>query len=229
MDALLASTVPALFGWGWTARWDWWWAALPMCFAMVPFLLRRENRFDWLLLGCFVALAVAHLGTRAHGLHGFGPRYYFDVFFALYLLTARGFQELGRIGAEPDRERAGGRPRLAAAFASASLFAALNIPALASLPQRLALYRGYNHVDGSLRTQIEQLDVDRALILFAERDWRNWAVASTMMSADATDDLAFATSRDDDSALLEYYDDRPVYLWSDGELKELQEQQAIGR
>ncbi len=75
LDAILASTVPALFGWGWGSSWVWMFQALPLAFAWIPFLLRRAGRAELLLLAVVACLAAAHLGTRAHGLHGYGPRY----------------------------------------------------------------------------------------------------------------------------------------------------------
>jgi len=222
MDALLASTLPALFGWGWTLPGEWWWTALPLAFAAVPFLLRRQNHADWLLLGCFAAMVVGHLGTKGHGLHGFGPRYYFDVFFALYLLTARGFQELARIGAEPDSDRGGHRLELSSVIAAAALFLVLTMSAATLLPHRLSLYRGYNNVDGALTRQMKERGIDRGLVLFAKSDWRNWAAAAPMMSADPKGDLAFATSLEDNTGLFDFYHDRPIYVWQDGSLVPLE-------
>jgi hypothetical protein len=219
MDALLASTVPALFGWGWTMPGAWWWTALPLAFAAVPFLLRRQTHADWLLLGCFAAVVIGHIGTKGHGLHGFGPRYYFDVFFALYLLTARGFQELARIGAEPNSDRVGHRLELSSVVASAALFLVLVMSSATLLPGRLSLYRGYNNVDDALRRQLKERGVDRGLVLFAEDDWRNWAAAAPMMSANTAGDLAFATSLEDNTELFDFYRDRPVFIWKDGSLE----------
>jgi hypothetical protein len=219
LDAVLASTVPALFGWGWGSSWVWLFQALPLAFAWIPFLLRRAGRAELLLLAVVACLAAAHLGTRAHGLHGFGPRYYFDAFFALYLLTARGVLELGRIGT--DAAAAGERaPRnLATAAAAAVLLAGLCLPAAIGLPERLRLYRGYNGVDSSLEGAIAGAGLDRALIVFAGSDWQDWAMASRHMTGQLAGDLVFARGLDDNSALWAAYPDRPVWTWQDGRLE----------
>jgi hypothetical protein len=215
MDALLATTIPALYGWGWGFAWGWLFQALPLAFASVPFLLRRAGREDLLLAACFAGLALVHLGTKANGLHGFGPRYYFDGFFCLHLLTARGFQELARITYHP--------PTMAATrAATVILFLALNLPAAFMLPDRIGLYRGYNHVDSSLERAIEEDGVDRAIILFTEDYWQDWAMASRLMTADGADDLIFAKSLDDNSALWAAYPDHPVYTWSEAGLEPLE-------
>ena len=219
MDALLASSQPALFGWGWGYAATWFLTALPLAVVFAPILLRRLNRHDILLLACFGALALLHLGTRAHGLHGFGPRYYFDGFFALYLLAARGFQELARIGVGPDVTVARPRYGSPAFLMSAALFVTLNGSALIMLPERLELYRGYNRVDGSLVREIRRLDTGRALILFGESDWRNWAMASPLMAGDGGGDFVFGQDLEDNSALFRFAPDRPAYLWLAGELQ----------
>jgi hypothetical protein len=219
LDAVLASTVPALFGWGWGSSWVWLFQALPLAFAWIPFLLRRAGRAELLLLAVVACLAAVHLGTRAHGLHGFGPRYYFDAFFALYLLTARGVLELGRIGT--DEAAAGERaPRnLATAAAAAVLLAGLCLPAAIGLPERLRLYRGYNGVDSSLEGAIAEAGLERAIVVFGGDDWQDWAMASRHMTGQLAGDLVFARGLDDNSALWAAYPDRPVWTWQDGRLE----------
>jgi hypothetical protein len=221
MDVLLASSQPALFGWGWGYAASWFLTALPLAVVFIPFLLRRPNAYDILLLTSFVTLALLHLGTQAHGLHGFGPRYYFDGFFALYLLAARGFQELARIGVGPDATVVRPRYGSPAFLMAATLFVTLNASALAMLPQRLELYRGYNRVDGSLERAIHELVTDRALVVFAELDWRNWAMASPLMAGDGGGDFLFGQDLEDNSALFRFAGDRPAYLWLAGKLEPL--------
>jgi hypothetical protein len=221
MDTLLASSQPALFGWGWGYAASWFLTALPLALVVLPILLRRVNRYDALLLTCFASLVLLHLGTRAHGLHGFGPRYYFDGFFALYLLVARGFQELARIDVGPDVTMVRPRYGSPAFLMAAALFVTLNGSALLMLQQRLELYRGYNRVDRSMVSAIQQLGTERALIVFGEPDWRNWAMASPLMDGDGGGDFVFGQDLDDNAALFRFAPDRPAYLWLGGELKPL--------
>ena len=222
LDAILASTVPALHGWGWMYSRSVLFLAIPLAFAWIPFLLRRASREDLLLAGFFVALAAVHLGTQAHGLHGFGPRYYFDAFVVLFLLTARGFQELARVVPVPAGDRAG--PAAVGGFATTAaaviLFAILCIPAATVLPDRLRLYSGYNGVDASLEKAVARLDLQRGIVLFTADDWRNWAMAARMMTDGLHDGLVFARSLDDDSDLWRAYPDLPIFAWEDGNLTE---------
>jgi hypothetical protein len=96
LDVLVYSAGNVLHGWGWSAFHGQFWVALAFAFALVPFLLRRHNAADVVLAAMVVSVIAAHLGSRGHGLHGFGPRYLFEVFAPLFILTARGFVELAR-------------------------------------------------------------------------------------------------------------------------------------
>ena len=224
LDAILASTVPAIHGWGWGLSGGWLFLALPLALAMVPFLLRRHTASDALLAAWFLCLMAVHVGTEAHGLHGFGPRYYFDAFAAIFLLTARGFQELARMtsntqgtGRETPTSEGTSRTRIAAVV----LFAALAGSTAVTLPQRLGLYRGYNGVDASLERAVAHAGVDRGLILFGEDNWRDWAMAARMMTGPRRHDLIFARSHDRNSALWNAYPDLPAYIWKGGRLEAL--------
>lgn len=213
LDALLASTCSALFGWGWDRFHGLFPLALALAFAAVPFLVRRARPTDWLLAAMVGAVVLAHLGVRANGLHGFGPRYYFEIFACLFLLSARGFQELSRIGAGK-----GGAPNRIPAIAALTLFLVLNLAAAAVLPYRLSLYHGYNGVDGSLERQIEASGLERAVILLPRGVWRGWATAARLMAPPSKDDLLFAAAESDDPALRRLAADREIYVWQDGRL-----------
>jgi hypothetical protein len=213
LDVLVASSGSALFGWGWDFVHGPAPLALALAFSCLPFILRRARSTDLMLAAIVVAVTVAHLGTRGHGLHGFGPRYYFEIFAPLFLLTARGFQELARIGVN-DRWA---ENRLSARIAVA-LFLVLNLSAAAVLPRRLALYRGYNGVGGSLEQQIAELALERGLVILPPDRWQGWAMAARMMEPDPDADLLFIQAEADDPAIFEIAGDRQVLLWRDGRL-----------
>lgn len=211
LDALLVHTGTSLFGWGWS------WVhgpgviALAFAFICLPFVLRRTRSTDLLMAAMIACILVAHLGTRGHGLHGFGPRYYFDAFALFFLLTARGFAELARMGRGVDLTE-----KKAPALAAVILFLALNFSAAAVLPRRLGLYRAYNGVDASLQQQVEEARLDRALIVLPVADWRGWAMAARLMEPGADAELLFIQTRPDDPAIPEIAGDRPVFVWRDG-------------
>jgi len=73
-----------LFGWPtWTN----------IIFLPIPFVTRRANRWDWLLLGTIGGLVFVHIFYWAFGgADGGLPRYYYDALPAFLLLTVRGIQ-----------------------------------------------------------------------------------------------------------------------------------------
>jgi hypothetical protein len=213
LDVLLYSAGDVLHGWGWPVFHGPFWVALAFAFALVPFLLRRHTRVDVLLAAIVVSVVAAHLGSRGHGLHGFGPRYLFETFPFLFLLSARGFVELAR----HHTDEAGVERRLEAA-ASALLFVILCGSALAVLPSRLGLYTGYNGVDSSLERQVTAARLDRAVVLLPPGNWRGWAMAAGMMDLGSDAALLFIQAEPEDPAIAEVAGDRPIYAWRDRRL-----------
>jgi hypothetical protein len=218
LDVLVYSAGNVLHGWGWPAFHGPFWIALALAFALVPFLLRRHTVTDVALAAMVLSVIVAHLGSRGHGLHGFGPRYLFEIFAPFFVLTARGFVELARQhidGLEVER-------RLHITT-SAALFVILCGSAATALPYRLGLYRGYNGVDGSLSRQISTTELERAVVLLPMDDWRGWAMAATMMKPDPEAGLLFIQAEPDDPGIQEIAGDRPVSVWRDRRLVPVEE------
>jgi 4-amino-4-deoxy-L-arabinose transferase-like glycosyltransferase len=215
LDVLLASTGSSLYGWGWEIFHGPIVGAVTLALALIPFLMGRQRSYDLLLGAMVVCVLVLHLGTRGHGLHGFGPRYYFEIFACLFLLTARGFQELGRMGGSSRLVE-----RRIPVAAAGLLFFALCMPAGAILPHRLELYRGYNGVDGTLEEQVVSAQLERALILLPTGDWRGWAMASRLMKPGSEAALLFLQADPDDPAITEIAGDREIFVWRDGCLEQ---------
>ncbi|HEY3123118.1 MAG TPA: glycosyltransferase family 39 protein, partial [Thermoanaerobaculia bacterium] len=211
LDATTASVLPAIFGWGWGILSGWLVLSLTLAFACVPFLIRRPGRFEVLLGAMFLVLPLSFLAWGFHGLHGYGPRFYFEAFLGIYLLTARGFFLLGGI----DSERGGGGFRWGrgVALLSVGLLLLLVLSTALTLPSRMRLYRGYNGVSSALEAAISREKIHRALILFPDDSWFPWGAASNLLPADLHGDLAFAVSRPDNSKLAAFYPDRPAYMW----------------
>lgn len=212
LDATAASVLPAIFGWGWGILSGWAILGLSLAFACVPFLIRRPGRFEVLLGMIFLALPLSFLTWGFHGLHGYGPRFYFEAFLAVYILTARGFLLLG--GIESEREPVTFRWGAGPAVLSVTLLVLLTLSTAVTLPSRMRLYKGYNWVNGALESAIAQGGIRRALILFPDENWFSWGAASRLLPPDLRDDLVFAVSRPDNSKLAAFYGDRPAYTWN---------------
>ncbi len=213
LDVLLYTAGNLLHGWGWPVFHGPFWVALGLALALVPFLLRRAKSGDVLLVSVVAAVAIAHLGSRGHGLHGFGPRYLFEAVPPLVLLTARGFVEAARSPAN-----GAGVERRLRVVASALLFVVLCGTAAASLPLRLALYRGYNRVDRSLERQVATHGLTRAVVLLPSDDWRGWAESARLMSTDPDPGLLFIQVEPNDPEVREIAGDRPIFAWRDRNL-----------
>jgi hypothetical protein len=209
LETLIYSAGNGLHGWGWPAFHGPFWIALALGVAALPFFLRRHRTGDLLVAAMVVSIAVAVVGSRGHGLHGFGPRYLFEAFGFLFILSARGFVELAR-------QTVDGRAveRRFHVAASALLFIVLGGSAMAALPHRLGLYHGYNGVDGSLERQIAAAQIERALVVLPPDDWTGWAMAARLIRPDPEAALLFIQADPDDPKIQDLAEGRPILIWS---------------
>ncbi len=97
VDAILASLVPMLHGWGWPWLPDPALLTLPLAFVAVPFLSGSATREEKLLLALATSVVMVNIVAQASGLHGFGPRYAFAACAPLWILTASGVTRLARL------------------------------------------------------------------------------------------------------------------------------------
>lgn len=205
LDTLVASLGPVVHGWGWPWLGGSVSLALPFAFVAVLFLSRQSTREDRLLAAVAVAVVLAHLGTRATGLHGFGPRYLFVPCGIAWILTARGAQVLA---AKENRRWP----------VAAVLLGLLTLSASAAVPARLSLYRGYNDVTTAMTEAAAALP-ECSLVLFPEDNWRGWAEASPWLGMDADHAVPlFAADLGETLGLEWCYPDRDMYRWDNGRM-----------
>jgi hypothetical protein len=208
LDAVFAAASAGFLGWGWPVFIGLVALSLTFAFSTIPFILRRSRQPDRLLLVLLIVVAVGHLPTRAHGLHGYGARYLMDIAPCFFLLSARGFRELGRWS----------KPSVVAVTAVVSVFATLNLTAVAVLPHRLGLFRGYYDVTGGLERQLERSGLEEAIILVDTEDWQPWGETARIMTGPRRLKVVVAADLVDNSVLLNAYPDRPVLRWEEGRL-----------
>jgi len=203
LDTLVASLGPVVHGWGWPWLGGSVSLALPFAFVAVLFLSRQSTREDQLLAAVAVAVILAHLGTRATGLHGFGPRYLFVPCGITWVLTARGAQILA---AKEKRTWP----------TAAVLLGLLILSATAAIPARLSLYRGYNDVSTDMTEAASALP-ECSLVLFPEDNWRGWAEASPWLGMDTDHTVPLYAADLGETLGLEWcYPDRDMYRWDNG-------------
>jgi len=207
LDAILAHLGPSLLGWGWPVIPAGWTGPLALGVCAIPLLSRRPRPATVLLAGFAAVLAAAHLGARGHGLHGFGPRYWFEAFPALWLLAALGLRRLAAVAGLPSRRTA--------ALAGAVLVATT----AAGLPWRLAAYRGYNWVDRSLVEAIERAGLTRGALLLTDDRWVGWGQAAPYLEPPPEAPLLVLQGPAHTVGELGQRTDRGVWLWDGMELR----------
>jgi hypothetical protein len=203
LDAILAGLNVQMLGWGWPWLTGPVAAGLALAPALLPFLLGRSRPGDGRMLAIAAALVLVHVGARASGLHGYGPRYAFEALGLLLVLSARGISELAALE---------GRRRPVALFLAAVLIAGAAI----ATPRRAALYRGYNHVDGTLRRAAADLP-PCTLGLLPEDDWRVWAEVAPWLPPDPEGGPVLATGWIDDPDLGWCFPDHRPLVWNGAE------------
>jgi 4-amino-4-deoxy-L-arabinose transferase-like glycosyltransferase len=132
---------------------------LILALASMPlFFLRRKQ--DFLCLSIFISLVGFYAMTYTHGIHGYGPRYYFESFFALFMLAAQGVVWLlARF--------AGWKKRVVVVILL--LLLAYNVYGLVTILPR---YENYNFILTDMYEKIRALDLENSILIIGKTwDW----------------------------------------------------------
>ena len=157
--------VTGLFGWpGW----------VNIIFLPIPFVARRANRWDWLLLGTIGGIVFVHIFYWAFGgADGGFPRYYYDALPAFLLLTVRGiqicFQHLRRWRWQ----------RIQASWLLVALLVCFMIYNFFwNLPSLLAAQKGKYNITPVPLQAVEQAELAEPALIIVKNatDWYNFAV-----------------------------------------------------
>jgi DNA-binding beta-propeller fold protein YncE len=183
---------------------------LTLVFIFIPFALCSKNKWDWLLLASWVAVAVAHLFYWARIRNFFGPRYWFEAMPAFIILTVRGIgvssSACGRL-AERIRIILG-RPAYVAHWARIAATAALLL-FLAWLikgnvetyfPDQMRRHKTYNGVDARILKMVDKNDIHHAVV-FVSKDrawhWQNYGSVFPSNSPLLDSDVIYVKYLDD--------------------------------
>lgn len=127
--------------------------------AVLPLIVLRRKQ-DFLCLAIFLSLVAFYAMTYTHGIHGYGPRYYFEAFFALFILAAQGVVWI--------LEQFTGRKKQVV-ICVLILIAAYNIYGLVKI---LPLYENYNFIRTDMFEKIEALDLENSILIIGRTwDW----------------------------------------------------------
>jgi hypothetical protein len=147
-----------------------WPTFLTLSLAVVPFVARKARTWDWLLLLGFLAVVVGYAFWWADGIM-YGPRFYFEGFGFLILLTARGVDVAMGVGGAPlstdTPPRRGGAPPPAPVAATLAVLCVAGLVAynlIFYLPGQWPLYRGYNYVNHRRLDAVAAAGIHHALV-----------------------------------------------------------------
>jgi hypothetical protein len=147
--------------------------SLPVCvlslaLIFVVFFFRPSWK-DFSLLSAALCLIGAHFFINSYGIHGYGPRFYFEALFAFCLLAARG-------GCALWDHCAANWSRITQVALWAVLIAYNAMSAAANLP----CYRNYNGIDQELYERIRTMDLAHSAVVIKERSWQSLDIAAVL-------------------------------------------------
>ena len=181
----LTTLATGLFGWpGWT----------DLLFVPIPFLTRRANRWDWLLLGTILGTIFVHNFYWAFGgADGGFPRYYYEALPALLLLTARGIvisiEYLNRLTLFVT----GGNFKFGwLAVGLVLLFVAYNL--VWNLPPRLAAQKGKYNITPAPLQVVARANLTEPALVFVKNveSWSDFAAPFAANSPSLNGPVVFA-------------------------------------
>lgn len=132
-------------------------------------LVAQRDRRDWILVLVFFVLLAVHALLSVSGLHGYGPRFVFEAWFALMLLTARAVVGFG------GRESGLRRSVVGVALGVWFLFSVHRFYTV--LPR----YKDYNAVPTRVIEQLRAVEDPRAVFVMIGSYWQTLDVAATLL------------------------------------------------
>jgi len=189
------------------------WPALSWAPLVLGLALRPRRARDWALLAPFACLVVAYLfywiGSPARL---WGPRYYFEGFAGLWLLSAVGLLKVWDWAKDRQRWL---RPALVGLLA---LLFAVNLAT--NLPSRMAEAHGFYGITRAQMQPIEEADLHNALVIVYADRWLEYGALLAGMSPTLDDDVVYArgSGPEADAAVIADYPGRAVYYLLKGKL-----------
>jgi hypothetical protein len=204
-----------------------------LAFLLLPLALCSRSGRDWFLLACAALMMGAPVIFEGRGIMH-GPRYWYEAFPLLMLLTARGLELAAEAVARAAAatwaaiSRTSQLPRPGPALAVGYvLVAALIGSALYSwllgrhvswhddfVPARAVELKGFNGIDDRLMRRVDEQDVRHALVLV--NDCPEWQCIGSVFwrnDPDLKGDVVYARKLDNRLAsLLRLYADRAIYI-----------------
>ena len=189
------------------------WPALSWLPILPGLLLRPRRRQDWALVAPFACLVIAYLfywiGSPARL---WGPRYYFEGFGGLWLLSAVGLLKVWNWAKKQ-------HPWVGQVLAGTLvLMVAINLAL--NVPSRMAEAHGFYGLTRSQLEPIEEANLHNALVIVYAERWLEYGAMLAGMSPTLDDDVVYArgSGAEIDADVIAGFPGRTVYYLSKGQL-----------
>lgn len=199
------------------------WPGLSWLPLLLGLLLQPHRRRDGALLAPFACLVIAYLfywiGSPARL---WGPRYYFEGFGGLWLLSAVGLLKVWDLARNRQKWL---RSVLAGALA---MMIALNLAL--NLPGRMADAHGFYGISRAQLRPVEEAELHHALVIVYAERWLEYGAMLAGQSPLLDDDVVYVRGSDPqtDAAVIAVYPGRAVYYLTGGRLMPAAEWQTRG-
>lgn len=201
-----------LFGWPYY---------LTLAFIPLPFVLKRANRWDYLIFGGLAGIVIAYVFWWAVALI-FGPRYWYEAMPFLLLLTARGIQSLALFLKETAGKLWPAKGIRASGVAATGLVCCIVVVLIyfnlsQYLPSQFVKYYRYNDIDGRPVAAVEAANIHNALVFYrppAAIPNRGYGPMFSLNSPLLDNDVIYARDLGEkqDSYLMQQFPGRQPYL-----------------
>lgn len=189
------------------------WPALSWLPLLPGLALHPRRRRDWMLLAPFACLVIAYLfywiGSPERL---WGPRYYFEGFGGLWLLSA--------VGLLKGWDWAGNRRKWLRPALAGALLVMIAVNLAANLPSRMAEAHGFYGISRTQLRPIEEAGVHHALVIVYAERWLEYGAMLAGQSPLLDDDVVYVRGSDaqTDAAVIAAYPGRTVYYLKGGQL-----------
>ncbi len=189
------------------------WPALSWLPLIPGLALQPRRQRDWALLTPFGCLVIAYLfywiGSPARL---WGPRYYFEGFGGLWLLSAVGLLKIW--------DWARNRQKWLRAALAGALIVTVALSLALNIPARMQEAHGFYGISRAQLRPIEEAGLHHALVIVYAERWLEYGAMLAGQSPLLNDDVVYARGSDaqTDAAVIAEYPGRAVYYLKGGQL-----------
>jgi hypothetical protein len=172
-----------------------------LALAVLPLIVLRRKQ-DFLCLSIFLSLVMFYAMTYVSGIHGYGPRYYFEAFFAIFILAANGVVWIISMFS--------GRKKQVAACIFIAL-AAYDVYGLATI---LPKYENYNFIRTDMYEKLKALDLENSIIIIGRTwDWFEDGVTAALYDPEYKKSFIIKELENKNHLkVLDQYPEKKVYI-----------------